>query len=170
MSQAVSRWPFMAEARIQSQAVHIEFVVGRVALGQIFLRVLPIFSFQYHSTNAPFSLVNLSRMLYNLNNIESLNKTLIFLKLCEATICVFNSSTFCNEIRHIIHNCLYMSWKLSQIRDKNIFLKFGHCENEFWILERCDQNLIKSERRTAVAFDGFWHEIFFLTKIVNLLP
>jgi len=34
-------------------------------------------------------------------------------------------------------------------------LKFGHCENEFWILERCDQNVIKSERRTAVAFDGF---------------
>jgi hypothetical protein len=57
MSQAVSHWSFMAEAWIQSRAVLVEFVVGRVALGQLFLRLLPVFCCQYHSTNAPFSVI-----------------------------------------------------------------------------------------------------------------
>jgi hypothetical protein len=78
-------------------------VVGRVALGHSFLRELSVFCSQYHFTNAPFSLINLSKMLYNLNNLESRKiKTVIF--LCEATISFFNWSRFCNEI----HNCLYI--------------------------------------------------------------
>lgn len=60
------------------RTIHVEYVVDRLALGQLFLRISPVLSSQYHSTDVPFSLVNLSRMLYNLNNIELLNKTLIF--------------------------------------------------------------------------------------------
>ena len=40
------------------RALHVEFVVGRVALGHSFLRELPFFCCQYHFTNAPFSLIN----------------------------------------------------------------------------------------------------------------
>jgi branched-subunit amino acid transport protein len=36
MAQAVNRWPLTAETR-----VHVGFVVDKVALGQVFLRVLP---------------------------------------------------------------------------------------------------------------------------------
>jgi hypothetical protein len=42
MAQAVSRRPFTAEARVRSDpgSVHVGFVVDKVALGQVFLRVL----------------------------------------------------------------------------------------------------------------------------------
>jgi hypothetical protein len=44
MAQAVSRRPPTAEARIRSlESVHVGFVVDKVALGQVFLRV-PRFS------------------------------------------------------------------------------------------------------------------------------
>jgi hypothetical protein len=41
MAQAVSRWPLTTEARgsIPGQ-VHVRFVVDKVALGQVFLRVV----------------------------------------------------------------------------------------------------------------------------------
>jgi hypothetical protein len=37
MAQAVSRWPFTAETRLR---FHVKSVVYKVALGQVFLRVL----------------------------------------------------------------------------------------------------------------------------------
>jgi hypothetical protein len=40
MAQAVSRRPPTAEARVRSRSVHVVFVVDKVALGQIFPRVL----------------------------------------------------------------------------------------------------------------------------------
>jgi hypothetical protein len=40
------------------KSVHVGFVVDRVALGQVFLRVLLAFPYQYHSTAAPHSLIN----------------------------------------------------------------------------------------------------------------
>jgi hypothetical protein len=40
MAQVVSRWPLTAETRVRSRSVHVEFVVDKVALGQVFPRVL----------------------------------------------------------------------------------------------------------------------------------
>jgi hypothetical protein len=40
MAQAVSRRPFTGEARVRAMLIHVGFVVDRVALGQVFLRVL----------------------------------------------------------------------------------------------------------------------------------
>jgi hypothetical protein len=40
MAQAVSRWPLTAAAWVRAQANPVGFVVNKVALGQIFLRVL----------------------------------------------------------------------------------------------------------------------------------
>jgi hypothetical protein len=40
MAQAVSRRPLTAEAWVQRGSVHMGFVIYRVALGQVFLRVL----------------------------------------------------------------------------------------------------------------------------------
>jgi hypothetical protein len=37
MAQVVSRWPLTAKARVRA---HVGFVVDKVALGQVFLRVL----------------------------------------------------------------------------------------------------------------------------------
>jgi hypothetical protein len=39
-AQAVSRRPLTAEARVRSRVVHVGFMVDKVALGQVFLRVL----------------------------------------------------------------------------------------------------------------------------------
>jgi hypothetical protein len=40
MAQAVSRRPLNAEARVRSMVCHVRFVVDKVALGQVFPRVL----------------------------------------------------------------------------------------------------------------------------------
>jgi hypothetical protein len=40
MVQAVSRWPLTTEARVDPGSVHVGFVVDKVALGQVFPRVL----------------------------------------------------------------------------------------------------------------------------------
>jgi hypothetical protein len=40
MAQAVSRWPLTAEAGFAPGSIHVGFVVDKVALGQVFLRVL----------------------------------------------------------------------------------------------------------------------------------
>jgi hypothetical protein len=40
MAQVVSRRPLTAEARIVSGSIHVGFVVDKVTLGQVFLRVL----------------------------------------------------------------------------------------------------------------------------------
>jgi hypothetical protein len=39
MAQAVGRWLLTTEARFAPRSVHVGFVVGKVALGQDFLRV-----------------------------------------------------------------------------------------------------------------------------------
>jgi hypothetical protein len=39
-SQAVSRWPLTAAAWVRAQVNPVEFVVDKVALGQVFLHVL----------------------------------------------------------------------------------------------------------------------------------
>jgi hypothetical protein len=49
MAQAVSRRPLTAAAQVRVQVNPVGFVVDKVALGQVFLRVL-WFSHQYHST------------------------------------------------------------------------------------------------------------------------
>jgi hypothetical protein len=41
MAQVVSRRPLTAEARVSAWSIHVGFVVDKVALGQVFLRVLP---------------------------------------------------------------------------------------------------------------------------------
>jgi hypothetical protein len=41
MSQVVSRRPLTAEARVRG-SIHVGFVVDKVALGQVFLRVLRV--------------------------------------------------------------------------------------------------------------------------------
>jgi hypothetical protein len=53
MAQVVSRRPLTAEARgsVPGQ-VHVRFVVDKVALGQVFLRVVG-FPCRFHSTGAP---------------------------------------------------------------------------------------------------------------------
>jgi hypothetical protein len=43
MAQAVSWRPLTVEAQVHAQVVHVEFVVDKVALGQVFLRVLWFF-------------------------------------------------------------------------------------------------------------------------------
>lgn len=50
MAQAVSFQPVTAQAWVRSQ-VCVKFVVGKVAVGQVCFRVLPIFSCQHHSTH-----------------------------------------------------------------------------------------------------------------------
>jgi hypothetical protein len=40
MAQAVSRRPFTAAARVRAQVIPVGFVVDKVALGHVFLRVL----------------------------------------------------------------------------------------------------------------------------------
>jgi hypothetical protein len=42
---------------MNGRAVHVEFVADKVALGQVFIRVLRLYLCQYHSTAAPYSLV-----------------------------------------------------------------------------------------------------------------
>jgi hypothetical protein len=41
IAQAVSRWPLTVEARVCARAVHLGFMVDKVALGRGFPRVLP---------------------------------------------------------------------------------------------------------------------------------
>jgi hypothetical protein len=61
VSQAVSRWPLTAEARICIQTVHVGFVVDKVALGQVLLRFL-----RY----SPVSIISpsFSMLIYHLGN------------------------------------------------------------------------------------------------------
>jgi hypothetical protein len=40
MAQGVSRWPLVAAARIRARVNPVGFVVDKVALGQVFLRIL----------------------------------------------------------------------------------------------------------------------------------
>jgi hypothetical protein len=44
MAQAVTQWPLTVEAQVQSQAVHVGFVLDKVPLEQIFLLWLLWFS------------------------------------------------------------------------------------------------------------------------------
>jgi hypothetical protein len=39
LAQAVSRWPLTAEARVRAWSIHVRFVVDKVALGKVLLRV-----------------------------------------------------------------------------------------------------------------------------------
>jgi hypothetical protein len=60
MAQAVSRRPFTAEACYRVRSIHLGFVVHKVALGQVFLRVLQFFlsiSFHRRSPN-PYHVVD----------------------------------------------------------------------------------------------------------------
>jgi hypothetical protein len=53
MAQAVSCWPLTMEARVRARLIHVGFVVDKVALGQVFLRLLWLSSVNiYHSTIA----------------------------------------------------------------------------------------------------------------------
>jgi hypothetical protein len=49
MAQAVSHRPLTTEAWVRAQVNPVGFLVDKVALGQVFLRVIQ-FSRQYHST------------------------------------------------------------------------------------------------------------------------
>jgi hypothetical protein len=49
MVQAAGRRPLTPEARVRSQTSNVRFVVEKVALGQVFIR-LPVFPCQHHST------------------------------------------------------------------------------------------------------------------------
>jgi hypothetical protein len=40
MAQAVSHWPLTAETRVRPWSIHVGFMVDKVALGQVFRRVL----------------------------------------------------------------------------------------------------------------------------------
>jgi hypothetical protein len=51
MAQVFSRWPLTAEARVRAQ-VNPKGFVDKVALGQVFLRVLRFPLSMYHSTVA----------------------------------------------------------------------------------------------------------------------
>jgi hypothetical protein len=42
MAQAVSRQPLTAEARVRAWSIHVGFMVDKVALGQVFIRVLRV--------------------------------------------------------------------------------------------------------------------------------
>jgi hypothetical protein len=55
-------------AQVQSQAIYVGFVVDKVALWQVFLQVHWFFPCLYHYMNFPYSFINLSPTLYNLNN------------------------------------------------------------------------------------------------------
>jgi len=55
LSQAVSRQPEIEEVQIPSQGSFVEFVLDNVALGQVYLCILPRFLSNSHSTNAPYS-------------------------------------------------------------------------------------------------------------------
>jgi hypothetical protein len=55
MAQVVSRRPLTAETRVRAGSIHVGFVVDKVALGQVFLRVLrffPVISFHHRSTKS----------------------------------------------------------------------------------------------------------------------
>jgi hypothetical protein len=56
MAQAVRRRPLTAEAGFVPESIHVEFLVDKVALGQVFLRVLrfsPVhISYHCHSPNS----------------------------------------------------------------------------------------------------------------------
>jgi hypothetical protein len=47
MAQAANPWPLSAEVKFSPRSFHVGFVVGKVAMGQIFLQVLQL-SHQYH--------------------------------------------------------------------------------------------------------------------------
>jgi hypothetical protein len=54
MAQAVSRRPLTAEVRVHPRSVHVGFMVDKVALGQVFPRVLRFSPpCQFNSTGAP---------------------------------------------------------------------------------------------------------------------
>jgi hypothetical protein len=61
MAQVVSRRPLTAEARVRARSIHVGFVADKVALGQVFFRVLrfsPVnISFHSRSPN-PYNLGN----------------------------------------------------------------------------------------------------------------
>jgi hypothetical protein len=52
MAQVVSRRPVTAEARVRAGSIHVGFVVDKMALGQVFLRVRLFSPSIYHSTVA----------------------------------------------------------------------------------------------------------------------
>jgi hypothetical protein len=49
MAQVVGRMPLTAEARVRPESIHVGFMVDKVALGQVFLRVL-----RFCAVNIPF--------------------------------------------------------------------------------------------------------------------
>jgi hypothetical protein len=57
MAQAVSSWPLTAEDRIRSRVIHVGFMVNKVTLGHVFLRVL---RFSPASIIPPLLHINLS--------------------------------------------------------------------------------------------------------------
>jgi hypothetical protein len=63
MAQAVIRRPVTAEARVRARVTHVGFVMDKVALGQVFLRVL-WFSRQYHSIIALHT-----HIIWGMNNV-----------------------------------------------------------------------------------------------------
>ena len=50
MAPAVSRRPLTAETRVRSRVIHVGFAVDKVALGQVFPRVLHFFPVNFISS------------------------------------------------------------------------------------------------------------------------
>lgn len=65
MLWAVSCQPLSVEAQLQAQAFPVRFLVDKVAMGQGFLKAL-WFIWWCNPTNASYSSIRLSLMLYNL--------------------------------------------------------------------------------------------------------
>jgi len=65
MLWAVSCQPLSVEAQLQAQAFPVGFLVDKVTMGQGFLKVL-WFTQWCNSTNASYTSICLSLMLYNL--------------------------------------------------------------------------------------------------------
>jgi hypothetical protein len=57
MAQAISRWPVTGETPIRARSVHLGFLMGTVALGQVSLRVLLfLLSVSFHR-GSPYSYI-----------------------------------------------------------------------------------------------------------------
>ena len=68
MVQAVSRRPLVAETRVRFGVIPCEICDVQSINGTGFSPGTSIYSFHYHSTNAPYSSINLTPTLYNLSN------------------------------------------------------------------------------------------------------
>jgi hypothetical protein len=81
MFLAVCHWLLIVEAHVQSQASPCEICGGQICTGTWFPPSIAVVPCQCHSTNAPYSYIHPSLVLYNLTNWVSLNKTLLSLSL-----------------------------------------------------------------------------------------